>query len=150
MIDTIHEDLNWVKKKPYIEAKDSNGRDDKTVSDEHWDNFKQRNKSIIVDLFYGQFKSRLHCMKCDNISTTFDPFLSLSIPIPAYKQIKIKVTYYPWNMILERGLKNLEIVISAHANIKELKDAIKTYTKNDDELLIYESEKNKLTWKIKV
>jgi len=48
-------------------------------------------------------------------------------------------------MILEGGLKNLEIVISAHANIKELKDAIKTYTKNDDELLIYESEKNKLT-----
>lgn len=48
-------------------------------------------------------------------------------------------------MIFEGGLKNLEVVISAHANIKELKDAIKQYTKSEDELLIYESEKNKLT-----
>lgn len=47
-------------------------------------------------------------------------------------------------MILEGGLKNLEVYISAHANIKELKDVIKQYTKTDDELLIYESDKNKL------
>lgn len=53
-------------------------------------------------------------------------------------------------MILEGGLKNLEVYISAHANIKELKDVIKQYTKTDDELLIYESDKNKLQWKIKV
>ena len=39
MIDTIHEDLNRVKKKPYVESTDSNGRDDKIVSAEHWDGF---------------------------------------------------------------------------------------------------------------
>ena len=32
LIDTLHEDLNVVKVKPYIEAKDSNGRPDKVVS----------------------------------------------------------------------------------------------------------------------
>jgi len=36
LIDTIHEDLNRIKKKPYVEQKDSEGRDDKIVSKEHW------------------------------------------------------------------------------------------------------------------
>lgn len=49
----LHEDLNRVKKKPYIEIKDSAGRSDQEVSQEHWDAFFARNKSIIVDLMYG-------------------------------------------------------------------------------------------------
>jgi ubiquitin carboxyl-terminal hydrolase 4/11/15 len=39
LIDTIHEDLNRVKVKPYIESTDSNGRSDEIVSAEHWDGF---------------------------------------------------------------------------------------------------------------
>lgn len=49
----MHEDLNRVIKKPYIEMKDSEGRPDAEVSLEHWDAFIARNKSIIVDLMYG-------------------------------------------------------------------------------------------------
>jgi ubiquitin carboxyl-terminal hydrolase 4/11 len=36
LIDTIHEDLNRVKVKPYYESTDSNGRADEIVSAEHW------------------------------------------------------------------------------------------------------------------
>jgi ubiquitin C-terminal hydrolase len=49
----LHEDLNRVKKKPYIEMRDSDGRPDEIVSKEHWDAFLLRNQSIIVDLMYG-------------------------------------------------------------------------------------------------
>jgi ubiquitin C-terminal hydrolase len=53
----MHEDLNRVKKKPYVEMQDSEGRPDEVVSAEHWNAFIARNKSIIVDLMYGQLKS---------------------------------------------------------------------------------------------
>ena len=53
MIDLMHEDLNRVLVKPYVEMQDSNGREDSVVSAEHWNAFLASNKSIIVDLMYG-------------------------------------------------------------------------------------------------
>ena len=53
VLDLMHEDLNRVIKKPYVEMKDSEGRPDEEVSAEHWEAFLARNRSIIVDLMYG-------------------------------------------------------------------------------------------------
>jgi hypothetical protein len=39
----MHEDLNRVIKKPYIEMRDSEGRPDEEVSKEHWEAFIARN-----------------------------------------------------------------------------------------------------------
>lgn len=50
-MDGLHEDLNRVKKKPYIEAKDADGRPDNEFAEECWNNHKARNDSIIVDKF---------------------------------------------------------------------------------------------------
>jgi len=82
LLDGLHEDLNRVKNKPYTEAKDYDGRPDEVLARESWDLFLLRNQSIVVDLMYGQFKSRLDCPKCSKISVTFDPFLMLPVPIP--------------------------------------------------------------------
>lgn len=49
MLDGLHEDLNRVKFKPYIEAKDVVGRPDEEVAEEYWKNHLARNDSIIVD-----------------------------------------------------------------------------------------------------
>lgn len=49
LLDGLHEDLNGVKSKPYLEAKDSDGRPDAEVADEYWGNHLARNDSIIVD-----------------------------------------------------------------------------------------------------
>lgn len=51
------------------------------VALEHWDGHQLRNQSVIVDLFHGQLKSKLHCPQCDHISITFDPFMVLSLPL---------------------------------------------------------------------
>jgi ubiquitin carboxyl-terminal hydrolase 4/11/15 len=83
--DTLHEDLNRVVEKPYTEFKDSDGRPDAEVSEDHWRAFFDRNQSVIVDLMYGQLKSRLICQVCKTVSNTFDPFLALSLPIPKNK-----------------------------------------------------------------
>ena len=40
MLETMHEDLNAISKKPYIEMKDSAGRSDEVVSGEFWNALK--------------------------------------------------------------------------------------------------------------
>jgi ubiquitin carboxyl-terminal hydrolase 6/32 len=82
LLDTLHEDLNRVTEKPYIEIKDSNGRSDQLVAKEAYDAFLKRNNSVIVDLFYGQMKSKVACLTCNTESVRFEPFSLLSLPLP--------------------------------------------------------------------
>ncbi|KAK7257573.1 hypothetical protein RIF29_31634 [Crotalaria pallida] len=83
LLDGLHEDLNRVKCKPYIEVKDDDGRPDEEVADEYWHNHLARNDSIIVDVCQGQYKSTLVCPLCKKVSVTFDPFMYLSLPLPS-------------------------------------------------------------------
>ncbi|PWA63478.1 ubiquitin specific protease domain protein [Artemisia annua] len=83
ILDGLHEDLNRVKIKPYYEIKDVDGISDHEVADEHWQNHLARNDSIIVDMCQGQYRSTLICPSCKKHSVTFDPFLSLSLPLPS-------------------------------------------------------------------
>lgn len=83
LLDGLHEDLNRVKVKPYIEMKnDIERRPDEIVSKEAWANYKRRNDSIIVDTFHAQLKSTLVCPECELVSVTFDPFCYLTLPLP--------------------------------------------------------------------
>jgi len=82
LLDGLHEDLNRVIKKPFVE-KDETSRPDDLKSKDCWIGFLRRNQSIFTDLFYGLFKSTLYCPDCENISTCFDPFLSVSLPLAA-------------------------------------------------------------------
>jgi ubiquitin C-terminal hydrolase len=81
MLDLIHEDLNEITKKPYTEMSEEPDRPDAVVAKEFWDAFIARNKSIIIDLMYGQLKSTVQCLTCKYISVTFDPFMSVCLPI---------------------------------------------------------------------
>jgi hypothetical protein len=81
LLDGLHEDLNRVLNKPSTSVSESNDREDHEVAQEHWQIHLQRNQSIIVDLFQGQFKSRVTCPTCGKISITFDPFMYLSLPL---------------------------------------------------------------------
>uniref|UniRef100_UPI00292A5DD8 Ubiquitin carboxyl-terminal hydrolase 11,Response regulator FrzS n=1 Tax=Homo sapiens TaxID=9606 RepID=UPI00292A5DD8 len=89
LLDGLHEDLNRVKKKEYVELCDAAGRPDQEVAQEAWQNHKRRNDSVIVDTFHGLFKSTLVCPDCGNVSVTFDPFCYLSVPLPGAKKILI-------------------------------------------------------------
>lgn len=50
LLDGLHEDLNRVKCKRYVEVKDALDRPDEEVADEYWENHLARNNSIIVDI----------------------------------------------------------------------------------------------------
>ena len=62
VLDALHEDLNRVKKKPYVEMYEPKGGEpDQEVAREFLKRHRQRNQSHIADLFEGQFKSNVHC-----------------------------------------------------------------------------------------
>ncbi|CAE6357395.1 unnamed protein product [Rhizoctonia solani] len=92
LLDGLHEDLNRVLKKPYVEKPEwpEEGGDEKVVARETWEGYKKRNDSIIVDLFQGMYKSTL-------ISITFDPFMYLTLPLPVTKTWRHVVHWVPWD-----------------------------------------------------
>ncbi|KAF2300826.1 hypothetical protein GH714_016566 [Hevea brasiliensis] len=92
LLDGLHEDLNRVKCKPYVEAKDGDSRPDEEVADEYWRNHVARNDSIIVDVCQGQYKSTLVCPVCKKVSVTFDPFMYLSLPLPSTNRRTMTLT----------------------------------------------------------
>ncbi|KAJ0971167.1 hypothetical protein J5N97_019126 [Dioscorea zingiberensis] len=94
LLDGLHEDLNRVRNKPYIEAKDANGRPDEEFADECWEYHRARNDSVIVDICQGQYKSTLVCPVCRKVSVTFDPFMYLSLPMPSAIMRKMTVTVF--------------------------------------------------------
>ncbi|CAI0408919.1 unnamed protein product [Linum tenue] len=94
LLDGLHEDLNRVKRKPYIEMKDRSGHPDEEVANESWQYHKARNDSVIVDVCQGQYKSTLVCPDCSKVSVTFDPLMYLSLPLPSTVTRSMTVTVF--------------------------------------------------------
>lgn len=85
LLDTIHEDVNRVLNKPYVAAPDEStlaGMSHEQRAREAWGRHMMRARSIIVDIFHGQMKMECKCSSCHKSSINFDPFMSLSVPIP--------------------------------------------------------------------
>ncbi|KAI7872098.1 hypothetical protein BDF14DRAFT_1756361 [Spinellus fusiger] len=89
LLDGIHEDVNMVtERRP---ATPENAADEEAfeklkdweASSIAWNKYLSRNSSVVVSLFQGQMRSRLKCMTCNKTSTTYNSFMSLSLPIPA-------------------------------------------------------------------
>jgi ubiquitin carboxyl-terminal hydrolase 4/11/15 len=116
LLDGLHEDLNRIIKKPPVEVLDT------WTPEEAWEGHKKRNDSIIVDLFQGQLKSRLRCPNNQRVSTVYDPFMYLTVPLPVMNNRKIVVTVHR----MDPSLKPLKIgvVVDKDGSIKDLKQGI--------------------------
>ena len=86
LLNNIHDDLNRVTNKQYMELKEKQKKEsDLQASDRYWNYHKSRENSIIVDLFQGQYKSTIKCTSCKTESVTFDTYMNLQLPIPEYR-----------------------------------------------------------------
>ncbi|KAL5808588.1 hypothetical protein ACOSQ3_029279 [Xanthoceras sorbifolium] len=144
LLDGLHEDLNRVKCKPYIEAKDAEGRPQEEVADEYWRNHRARNDSIIVDLCQGQYRSMLVCPLCKKVSVTFDPLMYLSLPLPSTTMRTLTVTVFSTDGSTLPS--PFTITVPKYGRLKDLIEALSTLCslRNDETLLVAEIYKNKI------
>ncbi|KAI9008086.1 hypothetical protein BC832DRAFT_553040 [Gaertneriomyces semiglobifer] len=94
LLDSLHEDLNIARRENRPADKDGDddedGVPDQLLLEKAWKRYQERNWSIIVDLFQGILKSKLRCLTCGKTSTTFNPFMYLTLPIPEKNQAGVK------------------------------------------------------------
>ena len=131
LLDGLHEDLNRIRNKPYIEIKNEiEKRPDEVVAEESWRNYKKRNDSVVVDTFHALLKSTLVCPGCNLVSVTFDPFCYLSLPLPQKRDRQIShASTIPSNSnsietfspeVLQKPTLQLEDCISQFTNVERL------------------------------
>ena len=126
LVDGLHEDLNRVLKKPYIENPES---DDNTVKDpqairilgdKFRANHRARNDSVATDLFNGFYKNTMVCPKCAKVSTTFDPFSLLTLQLPVESQWQHTIYFAPL-----RGYPvKVEVEMDKNSSIRQLKEYV--------------------------
>ncbi|KAI0311746.1 hypothetical protein OF83DRAFT_1177271 [Amylostereum chailletii] len=140
LLDGLHEDLNRVLKKPYVEKPDWEGGDERELvklARESWEGYMKRNDSVIVDLFQGQYKSTLVCPECSKVSITFDPFMYLTLPLPIYKKWRHTIYYVPYDPDKEHV--KVPIEIGRDASFKDLRQLLGRWMgANPDNLLTIE------------
>ncbi|XP_077987451.1 uncharacterized protein LOC144442053 [Glandiceps talaboti] len=87
-------------------------------AEKSWHKYLERNRSVIVDTFQGQFKSTVICSSCDHVSVTFEPFMYLSVPLPNAMERQIPIVWVPLNY--HHPMKYLVNVIKTHT-VKQLR-----------------------------
>ena len=122
LLDGLHEDLNRIKKKPFVTKIESKGRPDNIIAIESWRRYLLRNDSIILDKCFGLLKSHVTCAGCGNESVTFEPYSSLSLPIPIKMTKKLSLVFFP----LPLGSRPIELHLDVPTNgiVKDLKKLI--------------------------
>jgi ubiquitin carboxyl-terminal hydrolase 4/11/15 len=141
LLDSLHEDLNKVIKKPYIKIKDlSNNLSDEEMFEIKKNLYFCRNQSFICDLIYGFYKSTIYCpnIDCKNISKSFEPFnmITLSL-INEIEQRKIEEYIEEKNKQL--GFEELYVIfIPFKLNFKPLNFKIKI--KNDIDIITFKKK----------
>ena len=121
LLDALHEDTNRVTKKPYIEKPEQeDGESDQQAAAKAWGLHKQRENSRVLENFMGQVKSRVQCCEpgCGRVSTTFDPFMYLSVPIPGSSERTLTIHYVPLDPA--RRVQSLSITLPKTGTIQEL------------------------------
>jgi ubiquitin carboxyl-terminal hydrolase 4/11 len=126
LLDGLQEDLNRVKKKPYIEKPDStdemvhNPAALRVFADQNWNIYKARNDSVITDLFAGMYKSTVTCPVCDKVSIIFDPFNTLTLQLPVENNWSKEVLFFPLH---DRPIK-VDVDIDKNASMRALKEFV--------------------------
>eukprot|EP00591_Stephanopyxis_turris_P012985 CAMPEP_0195528164 /NCGR_PEP_ID=MMETSP0794_2-20130614/30200_1 /TAXON_ID=515487 /ORGANISM="Stephanopyxis turris, Strain CCMP 815" /LENGTH=1436 /DNA_ID=CAMNT_0040659245 /DNA_START=64 /DNA_END=4374 /DNA_ORIENTATION=- len=125
LLDALHEDTNRVTKKPYIEKPEQlQSETDEIASSKAWKLHLQREDSRVLQAFMGQTKSKVTCPEenCCRESTTFDPFMYLSVPIPGATDRSITVTVVPLDPT--KRLTKVTVTVSKTSTIASLAEKV--------------------------
>ncbi|GAA5925174.1 hypothetical protein JCM1841_004673, partial [Sporobolomyces salmonicolor] len=95
LLDGLHEDLILVDSPPLVRENPPETEaelerlQEVVAADQKWAAYRERNDSIVIDFFQaakrnlrGQLRNRTECTYCQQTSTTFNPFQTLSLSTP--------------------------------------------------------------------
>ncbi len=125
VLDGLHEDLNRVASKPYLPVRTGEDPADNSLSELAWNDHLARNRSVVVDLFHGQYKSTLQCTKCGKYSITFDPFASVSLPIPRQDLADLDLIYVPDT--LNGRIKKCTALLPRKQTVRDLAELVERH-----------------------
>lgn len=121
LLDALHEDTNRVSKKPYIEKPEQQEDEtDEEAAAKAWELHLKRDDSKVLENFMGQIKSKVVCPRetCGRVSTTFEPVMYLSVPLPGTTETTIDVTFV--SISPADRMKKLNVTLSKTADIGDL------------------------------
>ena len=141
LLDSLHEDLNKVKKKPYIEEKDlSSDLSDEEIFKIKKDIYLSRNQSFIADLIYGFYKSTVFCPEknCNNITKSFEPFNMITLSLVNEFELR-KIEEFKEEQNKKLGIKELTVTfIPFKINYKPL--CFKVRIKKDTDVFTFKKK----------
>ena len=124
LIDVLHEDLNRVLRKPYMEGSSIKpGQDEDEYFQKLIEGNRERNNSIMTELFFGMFKAITHCTQCTHQSVNFEPYNMLTVPVVKPRNSKMMSVYYVCEASLYDIVK-FEVSISEDHTFASIKKSI--------------------------
>jgi ubiquitin carboxyl-terminal hydrolase 4/11/15 len=121
-LDGLHEDLNRIRKAPYVEMPDvTDGQDMNIAAARAWEAHCRRNDSLVMDTFYGQFKSTCVCPDCNRVSLSFDAFNHVSLEIPQAKNAVIPVSIWVYPAGSGKNPTRYSVDIRRNATLTDLR-----------------------------
>ena len=125
-LSLLSEDLNKTDKKEYKQLKEKEDNEtDLECAKRFWNLHIKLNDSIVTDLFSGLLKSEVHCPNCKFINITFDPFNTLTLPIPSLRELNIELQFYYIPKYSFRNNCSFQANIEKNCTFKELIEKIR-------------------------
>jgi len=119
----MHEDLNRVVVKKYIEEKDFvPGSSEEEYYKTCKANFLARNNSYIQEIFYGMFRTVTTCPNCKHVSLKFEEFSMLSVPIKSLSKTSSTLTFYYLNEFSIFEMTRVEYTAAKNHTLLEMKE----------------------------
>ncbi|OBZ73858.1 putative ubiquitin carboxyl-terminal hydrolase 12 [Grifola frondosa] len=147
LLDGLHEDLNRVRQKPYVEKPDWNGGGDKELVElarESWQGYMKRNDSVIVDLFQGQYQSTLVCPECSKVQLHSIPSCT-SRSLCRFKRNGDTQSYIPWD--LDKPHVKIPIELGRDSSFKDVRQLLGRWMCVDPDNLLTIEEFNHRIYK---
>lgn len=130
LLTSLHENLNLSSNntKEIKEKSQGLNESDKKASERFWKAGLNKDNSIIVNLFHGQYKNQVTFTKCKSTKITYEPFIYLGLPIPTYYK-SICFRYFTKNF----DKTNFSMKFSNTATIREMLNIIHDSGKGNKE-----------------
>ena len=110
------------------EKENENEKEDLNIEEKYNDYLKEEKKindSFIYELFTGHYITKTICMKCQKEIIKFEPFNTLSLPIPK-KHFSFSIKYFTDN-----GVKAFPISINENTLVSDIKEKALYYYEKD-------------------